>query len=212
MSPDALRLIVLTDRGLAGTRGVEAVVEAALEAGAPAIQLRDKGSSVRDSLKLAHRLRALTAAHDALLFVNDRFDLALAAQADGVHLGPDDLPVEAVRGVAPPGFLVGFSTDDPAVARAAERGGADYIGCGTVFETSHKQDAGAVIGPEGIRRVVDAVGIPVVAIGGIGPENVSRLRASGAAGVAVLGAVMAAPDPGTVTRRLLAAAGTLARD
>ncbi len=148
-------------------------------------------------------MRVITREFGALLFVNDRLDLALAVEADGVHLGPDDLPVAAVRGIVPDSFLIGFSTDDPDVARDAENEGADYLGCGTVWPTASKADAGAVIGLEGLRRVVESVGIPAVAIGGITVERAARVPATGAAGAAVMSTVMTAPDPGEVVRALL---------
>jgi thiamine-phosphate diphosphorylase len=130
---ERLRLIVITDGSLAAPRSVIEVVAAALAAGAPAVQLRDKHASAAELLDLAQALRALTRSTRTLLFVNDRLDVALAAGADGVHLGPDDLPVGAVRRCAPPGFLIGFSTDDADGARRAVREGADYIGCGAVY-------------------------------------------------------------------------------
>jgi thiamine-phosphate pyrophosphorylase len=203
--PERLRLIVITDARLAGSRGIEAVVEAALGAGAPAIQLREKHAGAGDMLSLARRLRELTRAAGALLFVNDRVDVALAAQADGVHLGPKDLPVELVRRYTPAGFLIGYSTDDPELARRAVVDGADYIGCGTVWATSSKDDAGRAIGPAGLARVAEAVPVPVVGIGGITPQRALELTGTGAAGVAVVGAVMAALDPADATRQLLRA-------
>jgi thiamine-phosphate diphosphorylase len=199
---DRLRLIVITDRGLALPRPVEEVVEEALRAGAPAIQLREKEWGAGRTLELALKLRELCATHGALFFVNDRFDLALACGADGVHLGPDDIPLAEVRRIAPPGFLIGWSTDDPDEARRAEAEEADYLGCGTVWPTSSKADAGEAIGPEGLARVARAVDIPVVGIGGITPENVDLVRGTGAAGVAVMGAVMGAQDPGRAVHAL----------
>jgi thiamine-phosphate pyrophosphorylase len=180
------------------------VVEAALDAGAPAIQLRDKDADATTLWQSARTLRALTRRHGALLFVNDRVDVALAADADGVHLGPDDLPVAAVRPKVPNGFLVGFSTDDPDAARRAVADGADYIGCGTVYGTSTKADAGEAIGLERLELVARSVAVPVVAIGGITPERAIEVARTQAAGVAVVGAVMGAPDPGAAVRRLLA--------
>lgn len=201
--PD-LRLIVLTDHRLASPRSVLEVVEASLAAGAPAVQLRDKEATSRELYEQAIRLRELTRRYGALLFVNDRLDVALAAGADGVHLGPDDLPLAAARKVAPPPFLIGVSIDDPDAARDAEATGADYIGCGAVFGTTTKQDVGNErIGPEGLEAVARAVDIPVVGIGGVTVENVDLLPATGAAGVAVVGAVMASKDPTNATRRLL---------
>lgn len=201
-----LRLIVITDRGLARPREVTEVVAAALRAGAPAVQLREKALPPRDVLPLAHRLRAETEAAGALFFANDRLDLALAAGADGVHLGPDDLPVAAARRIVPPGFLIGFSADEPGAARAAIAEGADYIGCGAVFPTGTKGDAGRAIGLDGLARVVDAVDAPVAAIGGITAKRAPGVFATGAAGCAVVSAVMAALEPGRTVRSFLQAA------
>lgn len=200
-----LRLIVITDAEVAAPRTVVSVVEAALSAGAPAVQLRDKGATARNLLAQADGLRALTRRYGALFFVNDRLDVALAARADGVHVGPDDLPVAAVRAAAGDGFLVGYSTDQVDDARRAVRDGADYLGCGAVFATGNKADAGSTIGPEGLERVARAVRVPVVGIGGITPERAVGLAATGATGLAVIGAVMGAEDPAEATRELLAA-------
>ncbi len=201
-----LRLIVLTDHDSAAPRSVRDVAAAALDGGAPAIQLRDKVASAAALYGLARDLRALTARYGALLFVNDRLDVALAAGADGVHLGPDDVPVFAARRAVPPGFLIGYSTDDPELAVAAESAGADYIGCGAVFPTSTKPDAGGVVGLPGLDAVARAVGIPVVGIGGITPAGARRVAAeTAAAGVAAASVVMASPDPAETVRALLAA-------
>ncbi|MCK7469999.1 MAG: thiamine phosphate synthase [Desulfomicrobium escambiense] len=129
------------------------------------------------------------------LFVNDRVDLALALEADGVHVGPHRPAGGRRARHPPPGFLVGRSADDPAVARLAVAEGVDYIGCGTVYATTTKADAGDVIGLEGLAAVVRAVPVPVVAIGGITVERAREIPRTGAAGVAVVGAVMSAPDP-----------------
>lgn len=205
-----LRLIVITDARLAAPRPVDDVVRAALEAGAPAIQLRDKAASAAQLYQHALQLIELTHRHGALLFVNDRLDVALAAGADGVHLGPHDLPITAARAAARQAgrvdLLLGASTDDPARARHAARDGADYIGCGAVFGTSSKQDVGDErIGTARIGDVVRAVDIPVVGIGGITPLNVREVSAAGAAGAAVIGAVMGADDVGAAVRNFLAA-------
>lgn len=201
----AVRLIVITDDALAAPRSSEQVVEAALEGGARMIQLRDKGATARRLLARARALRDLVHPKGGMLIVNDRLDVALAAGADGVHLGPDDLPVAAARRVAPPGFVIGYSTDDPVEARRAEREGADYLGCGAVYATASKADAGDVIGPGRLDEVAGAVGVPVVGIGGITPARAAEIAASTrAAGVAVIAAVMDAPDPLVATRALLA--------
>ncbi len=133
---------------------------------------------------------------------------ALAAGADGVHLGPDDPPVldaraaSGTRASADP-FIVGYSVDTVDGAARAEAEGADYLGVGAVYETAHKSDAGEVIGLEGLRRVVQAVSIPVVAIGGITPERVGAVAETGACGCAAIGAVMGSPEPGDAVRALL---------
>ncbi|MCG6989339.1 MAG: thiamine phosphate synthase [Gemmatimonadetes bacterium] len=201
---ERLRLVVVTDAPLAAPRTVEEVVARALEGGARAVQLRNKGDSAGDILALGRTLRTLTRAAGALLFVNDRLDVALAVDADGVHVGPEDLPVAAVRAVSPPGFLVGRSARDPDVARRAVREGADYIGCGSVYPTSTKTDVGDIIGLEGLGRVVESVEVPVLAIGGITAERASDVAATGAAGIAAVGAVMRAADPAAAARAFLA--------
>ncbi|MEX0907130.1 MAG: thiamine phosphate synthase [Gemmatimonadota bacterium] len=205
--PD-VRLIVITDAGLAAPRSMLDVAAEAAAAGAPAIQLRHKSASARELLGLATALRSLIDGTPALLFVNDRLDVALASGADGVHLGPDDLPVAAARRAAPPGFLIGYSTDDPALARRAEADGAAYIGCGAVFGTTTKAVGDERIGLERLAAVTAAVAIPVVGIGGITPATVHSVLRAGAAGVAVVGAVMAAADVRAAVGALL---GTLRR-
>jgi len=203
----SLRVLILTDPHLAGSRDVREVVGQALEAGARAIQLRNKGDAPRELLALGRSLRSMTRERGALLFVNDRLDVALALEADGVHVGPHDLPVSEVRRLAPPGFLIGRSADDPDVARRAVDDGADYIGCGAVWATTTKADAGDVIGIAGLSAVVRSVHVPVVAIGGVTVARAVEVARSGAVGVAVVEAVMAAKDPGAAVRELLAAFG-----
>lgn len=198
-----LRLVVITDPTLAAPRTVVEVVRAAVEAGAPAVQLRNKGQSARELLTVGRELRSITRAAGALLFVNDRLDVALALEADGVHVGPDDLTVAAVRAVAPPGFLIGRSADQLSVARQAVEDGADYIGCGAVYATTTKGDAGEVIGLDGLDAVARAVNVPVVAIGGITVARAAEVGRTRAAGIAVVGAVMAAGDVAGVVRTLL---------
>lgn len=200
-----LRLIVATDRRLAATRDIVQVVRDALRAGCPAVQLREKELPPRDVLPLARTVRQVT--HDAgvLLLVNDRLDVALAVGADGVHLGPDDLPVAHARELAPPSFLIGYSASTVRRARSAIASGADYIGCGPVFPTTTKPDAGSTIGVAQLARIAAAVDAPVVAIGGITPDYAPAAIHAGAAGVAVISAVMKAADPWATTTELLAA-------
>ncbi|HEU0051574.1 MAG TPA: thiamine phosphate synthase [Longimicrobium sp.] len=200
---DRLALIVVTDPDCGAGRSVVEVVRAALRGGAPAIQLRAKEMGAREMTELARALIAETRTAGALLFVNDRVDVALAAGADGAHLGDDDLPLAAARRIAPPGFLLGMSADSPEGARAAERDGADYVGVGPVYGTASKADAGDAIGTARIAEVAAAVRIPVVGIGGIAIGNARPVIEAGAAGVAVISAVVRAADPEAATRALV---------
>lgn len=208
MSPDELRdrllLMVLTDPSPAGDRPLPAVVEACLEAGATAIQLRDPGAGGGALYRQAVELSGLVRERGGLFLVNDRLDVALAAGAHGVHLGPEDVPVAAAREVVPDGFVVGYSTDEPAEARAAARAGADYLGVGAVYGTRSKEGLeDEAIGPARVREVLDAAGLPGVGIGGIDARNAHEVARTGA-GVAVLGAVMRADDPAEAVRELRA--------
>jgi thiamine-phosphate pyrophosphorylase len=199
-----LSLIVITDPDCGG-RTIADVVRAALRAGAPSIQLRGKDQPAREQVELARALLAETRPAGALLWVNDRLDVALAAGADGVHLGQDDLPLAAARRIVPAGFLIGISAETPELARAAERDGASYVGTGPVHATGSKADAGEAVGCARIAEVAGAARIPVVGIGGIGAANAADVVRAGAAGVAVISAVMRAADPEAATRDLLRA-------
>ncbi|HET7460296.1 MAG TPA: thiamine phosphate synthase [Longimicrobium sp.] len=200
-----LSLIVITDPDCGAGRSIVDVARAALQAGAPSLQLRGKDQPAREQVELARALLASTRPAGALLWVNDRLDVALAAGADGVHLGQDDVPLEAARRIVPSGFRIGISAETPELARAAERGGADYVGTGPVYATGSKADAGDAVGCERIREVARAVRIPVVGIGGISASNAADIIRAGATGVAVISAVMRAPDPEAATRALLRA-------
>jgi len=200
----SLGVMVLTHPAPASGRPLDDVVADCLEAGAMAIQLRDKEASDEELYQRAVRLVELTRATDALLIVDDRFDVALAAGADGVHLGPEDLPVEVVRLHAGDELLIGYSTDNPTAAMLAASAGADYLGVGAVYGTSSKVGLEEeAIGPDRVGQVLHAGGLPGVGIGGITPDNASDVFATGA-GVAVLSAVMHAESPGDVVRRLVA--------
>lgn len=201
MIDDRLGLVAITDPGAA--TGMLAAAEAALRAGAGTIQLRWKAAPAREMLALADALRTRCAAVGALLIVNDRVDIALAAEADGAHLGDDDLPLPVARRITPPGFILGRSVDTVEEAMRAEDDGADYVGLGPVFGTSSKGDLPPPIGVEGVSAVRKAIRIPLVAIGGIDEGNAAQVIRSGATGVAVIAAIMGRPDPEAATRTLL---------
>jgi thiamine-phosphate pyrophosphorylase len=199
-----LALMVLTEPQERGT--LKEIVEECLSAGATAIQLRDKTASTRELYRQGLELRPTIRSHRALFIVNDRVDVALALDADGVHLGPGDLPVAAARRIAPPGMLIGYSTDDDAQARNAAADGASYLGIGAVFGTLSKEGLEhEAIGAARLAEVMEAGGLPALGIGGITTENAAEVAATGA-GLAVLSAVVRAADPGAAVRRLLGAA------
>lgn len=185
-------LYVITDRKIQKRRNLE-VVEEAIAGGASVIQLREKDLSTREFLEEALLLRECTRRHGVLFIVNDRVDIALASGADGVHLGPEDMPLSYARRIAPC-LIIGYSCDTKEEAQKAERLGADYLGVGTVFPTTTKRDAGPPIGLERLREIKSSVRIPVVAIGGITLDNVEDVLATGVDGVAVVSAIVGAPS------------------
>ena len=190
---ERLRLYVIPDPIQGGGRSLEEQAGLALEGGATALQLRHKEADSIDLYHEALALRKLCDEYGALFIVDDRLDIALAAGADGVHLGAKDLPVAAARSLAPEGFIIGATARTPKSAAAAEKAGADYLGVGAVFPTESKKDT-RVIGLEGLRKVVCATSLPCVAIGGIRPDNVAEVLSAGVVGVAVIGAVVGACD------------------
>jgi thiamine-phosphate pyrophosphorylase len=181
------------------------VAEAALEAGAQTLQIRIKSGTDADRYRLAGHIADRCRAAGATCLVNDRADIAVAIEADGVHVGAEDLPVAIVRRIVGPGALVGGTARDPATARRLVDDGADYLGVGPAYATTSKSGLPAPIGVEGVRAVVEAVDVPVVAISGITVDRVDEVLATGAWGIAVIGAIADSPDPHTATHDLLMA-------
>lgn len=179
------------------------VVDAVLAAGCRMIQFREKQLPLAAQVEAAGRVREACRRHGALLVINDRVDLALAVGADGVHLGQEDLPVAAARRILGPAAIIGATCETAEEARAAQAAGADYLGAGPVYATPSKPDAGQPYGPAVVRRVSEAVDLPVVGIGGIGRGGAAPVIAAGATGVAVISAVLGAPDPGAAARAIL---------
>jgi len=180
--------------------------QAALAAGAPLVQVRCKEVSDRDRYSHSSRLQRLCREAGAVCLINDRVDLALAVGADGVHVGDDDLPVAVARRLLGPG-MVGATCRDAESARRAVDGGATYLGVGPAYPTATKAGLPSPLGPRGIEAVASAVDVPVIAIAGVTAERVPELRSAGAWGVAVVGAVYSAADPGEAVRQLLDALG-----
>jgi thiamine-phosphate pyrophosphorylase len=200
----AARLYVITCPPAAG-QTYEQMVKSACLGRADIIQFRDKMLPHKDLYEVAQRFRNICAAHDALFIVNDHLEVALAAGADGVHLGQDDLPLQAardlVRQMGVKNFLIGRSTHNLEQAIAAESEGADYIGIGHVFATPTKPTY-APVGLELVRQVTSCVRTPHVAIGGIDASNVEQVLAAGAQRVAVVRAVCGAPDVRVAAHKL----------
>ncbi len=197
-----LALYVVTDEVVSGGRTHLECARASVSGGADVVQLRDKVRSGREILEISEEIRAVTARSGTLFIINDRLDIALAAGADGVHLGQEDLPVADARRLAPRPFLIGASVGSAEEALQAERDGADYVAVSPVFSTGSKEDAGPGLGLSTVTAVRRAVRIPVVAIGGIGPANAADVVSAGADGCAVISAVLARADIAAAVRYL----------
>lgn len=192
-----VRLMLVTDDRLLAGRELIEVCRSAVRGGVTAVQLRLKDASPRELVRAA---RLLVGALTVPVLVNDRLDVAIAAGAAGVHLGPDDLPIRLARAAAPPGFLIGASVGS--IGEATNGAGADYWGVGPWRITATKADAGEALGEEGLRRIRAVAGsIPWVAIGGVRPEDLPAIRAAGAAGVAVVSGILGVADVEQVAGR-----------
>lgn len=191
--PD-LSVYVITDRFFSRGRSHREVAAKAIAGGATCIQLREKDVSTRELYTIAEDLRKLTREKGVTFIVNDRLDVALAVEADGVHLGQDDLPIAAARRLMPPEMILGVSAGNLQEAREAQSLGATYLGVGSVFRTGTKADAGDPIGLQALSDICHSVSIPVIGIGGINASNARLVIEAGAAGVAVISSVVAALD------------------
>lgn len=189
----ALRLYAVTDRSWLGNGTLSDAVEAALRGGATMVQLREKSLTQADFLQEAKMLAALCARFQIPFLINDNLEIALACNADGVHVGQDDMAPQKARALLGPGKILGVSAHTVDQALAAEKTGADYLGVGAVFSTATKQDA-ASVPLETVREICQAVSIPVVAIGGISADNILSLQNSGVVGAAVVSALFAAEN------------------
>ena len=193
--------VIIDTQALQGRNYIE-VANQAIQGGAKTIQLRDKLLNKKELLPIAQQLRNLCADKGALFIVNNYLDLALATDADGLHLGQKDLPTEVARQLLPIGKILGCSTTNANQATAAESEGADYIAVGSIFPTPSKETA-KVIGIEGLRRIRQAVTLPLVAIGGINKDNIAEVMAAGADSVAVIRAVLQAESPEEAARQIV---------
>jgi thiamine-phosphate pyrophosphorylase len=186
-------LYLITDRKQARMPLPEAV-RLALKGGVRAVQLREKDLPIRELLGLSRELRGITREFKARLFVNDRVDVAVAVDADGVHLGHQSMPVDAVRKIVGPRMLIAVSTHTVKEAQEAEQGGADFITFGPVFMTPSKARHGAPVGPEALKELKKRIRIPVFGLGGITRKNMHEVMQAGADGIAMISAIVAAEN------------------
>jgi len=195
-------LYVVTDKALAGGRSHAEQARAAILGGATVIQYREKLGNTRQLIAEASAVRDVCRELSATFIVNDRVDVALAVAADGVHVGQEDMPAIIARRLIGPDMLLGVTVGNVAQALQAEADGADYLGTDAIFFTGSKPDAGPPIGVDALAEICRAVRIPVVGIGGIKVDNVAQVIQAGAAGAAVISAVVSAPDMSAAARRL----------
>ena len=202
-SPGLWRLHVLTDRKTSRGRSHLQVAEAAIAGGADVLQLRDKEASSGQLYREGLLLRKLTRDAKVPFIVNDRLDIALAVDADGLHVGQTDLPASVARRILGPGKILGVSVETVEEAIRAEKDGADYLGVGPVFEArGTKPDTCEPLGVDCIARIRRHCRLPIVAIGGINAENARKVREAGADGAAVISAIVSADDISQATRKL----------
>lgn len=196
------KLHVLTDTVLQSRFSHVELAEMAAAEGADVIQFRQKGGSTRELIEIAAQMRRVCAKKGVVFIVNDRIDVAMAARADGVHLGQSDFPIPMARELLGRDRIIGGSAATREEAQKCLEDGADYVGFGPVFPTDSKDDAGPVSGTDTLKMIVDTIPLPVIAIGGIGLKTASAVMEAGAHGIAVISAVCCQDDPGRATKGL----------
>lgn len=203
MRPADFSLYLITDRQQTGGRPLAELVRRALEGGVRAVQLREKDLSGAALFRLAVELRSITSDFDARLIINDRPDIALAAGADGVHIGVGSLPVAAARRVMGEGKIIGYSAHGIGEALRAQADGADFVTFGPLYHTPSKAAYGEPCGVKKMAEAASALDIPVIALGGISPANITEALSANVQGVAVISALLAAADPRAAAASLL---------
>lgn len=203
----ACRLCLVTDRPLSRGRPLTEIVAAAARGGATMVQLREKDASTREFLEQARALKALLKPLGIPLVINDRVDIALAVEADGVHVGQSDMPIADVRRLVGDRMFVGLSTSKAEFILAPEAQAADYLGVGPVYAQTTKAGTASPHGPEGFRKLRALTKKPVMAIGGIKASNAAPIIQAGADGLAVVSAIVSADDPEQATREIAALFG-----
>ena len=184
---------LVTDRDLLKGRNLTEVIEEAILGGTSIVQLREKYASSLEFYEVAKEVKKITDKYNVPLIINDRIDIALAIDASGVHLGQSDIPCSIARKILPQGKIIGVSAHNLNEAEKALKDGADYLGCGAVFNTSTKKDV-TTLSYEGLKEITDNINIPIVAIGGINENNIITLKGSGINGVAVVSSIIGKED------------------
>jgi thiamine-phosphate pyrophosphorylase len=201
-------LYLITDRKLiAHHSSLITAVEDALKAGVRAVQLREKDLPIRELLDMAYTMREVTARYNAMLFINDRVDIALCVEADGVHLGQSGIPVRAVRNIVGKELLIGASTHHLEEALAAAREGADFITFGPVYDTPSKRKYGEPVGTGALQMVSEKISLPVFGIGGISPDRVKEVMLAGVRGIALISGILGEADIKGSAKKYLAIVG-----
>jgi len=190
-----LSLYLVTDRGLSQDRPLEYIVEEAVKGGVTIVQLREKNAGSREFFDLAVKMKKLLTKYDIPLIINDRLDIALASGADGLHLGQSDLPVSVARKILGKEKIIGLSVETVEQAREANEQDADYIAISPVFSTATKTDISVPLGIKGVKVISSLSKFPALAIGGINANNASDIIENGAAGIAVVSAIMSSHNP-----------------
>jgi len=196
------KLHILTDTVLQSRFSHMEITRLAIAGGADTIQYREKSGSTREMIEIARNMKRLCLEAGVTFIVNDRLDVAIAAEADGVHLGQDDFPIPMARQILGEGRIIGGSAATLDEARKCLSEGADYVGFGPVYPTSSKDDAGPVSGIDILKQVIEIIPLPIIAIGGVGAENIPDVMRAGAHGIAVISAVCCQDDPEEATRIL----------
>ena len=196
-----MHLYAVTDRAWTGNKTLYEQIKEALENGVTCVQLREKNLDEASFIEEAKKISVLCRQYNTPFIVNDNVNVAIASNADGIHIGQEDMGLKDVREIVGENMIIGISAHTVEEAKFAQENGADYIGIGAVFETSTKNDVD-VIPYEKVKSICDAVDMPKVAIGGINAENILKLKGSGIDGVAVVSAIFGAKDIGKATKEL----------
>lgn len=203
MIKEDLKLYLVTDKVLAKGRPLEEIVEAAVKGGVSMVQIRDKEGSTRDFYDLALRIKKILMPYNVPLIINDRLDVALAVDAEGLHIGQSDLPYEQARRILGSEKIIGLSVENVDQAKEANNLDVDYIGLSPVFSTQTKSDIAMPLELEGVREIASFSKHPMVAIGGINQQNAKAVSKAGADGIAVVSAVISSNNPQVAASELL---------